>query len=113
MQEPKIHSAIVPFLPPDHWLFAVWEDPEIADPDILSCDDCGWPIYSKANGTMRTWIETGRVVDEHGDGEHLDVAVFCFHCAAHMDYMFPIMREWFALTDDGGYVLQEAGISGA
>ena len=106
MQEPKIHSAIVPFLPADHWILERWED--VADDpssDDLPCGNCGWVIYNRVNGTLWTWVETGatRVAYDNFTQEEVDrdYVLYCLRCAGQRDVFYPITREWFALTDEG------------
>ena len=105
MHEPQFHSAIVPFLPPGHWILERWDDVSPEGAETRVCTRCGWPIYSRDNGTINTWIETGHVAialsDETGEVIDTDYMMYCLHCAAHMDYFYPITREWFALTVDG------------
>lgn len=102
MQEPKIHSAIVPFLPPDHWLLPYWEAmaDSLLDGDLVPCEECGKTVYSISSGTMRTWIESGRLVME---GDEPEPQIMCMLCFSHLEGSgFPVTREWWALTDDGG-----------
>ena len=107
MQEPKIHSAIDPILPDDHWILHqhMAEHPDVAvdgEPDFppgtITCETRGEVIYTKEQGTVRTWVETGRIVDRHGHEEPYTV---CLKCFADRTSAYPVMDPMFAFNDDG------------
>lgn len=111
MQEPKIHSSLDPFLPDGHWLLEFLEPHGEDQQPMILCRHCGFKVYTEAEGTVLTWVETGfmtrdHVTDTSPEGEP-EVGVWCLFCFAHKDdkvgtsHKQPVMSPEFALNDDG------------
>jgi len=91
--EPRIHGYIGGPLPTGHWLLARWDFDNAVD-TIVVCEQCGRPIYDRFQGTLVTWVETGRISIEHGEPE---AQVWCLRCFGSNGHVWPRMLFWWAL----------------
>jgi hypothetical protein len=99
LQEPVMHAVTGAPLPTDHWLLSHWAGDESLEGDIVPCEQCGLPMYDRANNvTVETWVETGRIAYEHGEEA---AQSWCLECFATSSIVWPSMNEWFALHDGG------------
>lgn len=96
LSEPVLHLTCGAPLPGDHWLRGYWADLNPED-GIVLCGQCHQPIYDLAQGTMRGWMETGRVAG----GTPPVPEVWCVGCVATNGQCYPEMLEWWALFREG------------